>query len=130
MRAEKHTCEKRIVHSTGLMRIGDRGEPCGKTATLKHEGKWYCKAHHPPTREAKFQERAAADRAAWEKQRAIETQIAADHARMEALDTTDWRDNLLDFLASTSVGFSGGLRAAIDQWMKERAPVRGKEAGR
>jgi hypothetical protein len=25
------------------------GRPCGKNAKYEHEGKWFCKIHHPPT---------------------------------------------------------------------------------
>jgi len=32
---------------------------CGKTAAHEHEGKWYCKTHHPPTVKAKREARNA-----------------------------------------------------------------------
>ena len=31
--------------------------PCGKTARYEHEGRWYCKRHHPPTMQAKLDAR-------------------------------------------------------------------------
>lgn len=32
---------------------GYQAYPCNKTAKYEHEGRWYCKKHHPPTVEAK-----------------------------------------------------------------------------
>lgn len=32
---------------------GYQAYPCNKTARYEHEGRWYCKKHHPPTVDAK-----------------------------------------------------------------------------
>jgi hypothetical protein len=42
----EHTCVGRIWD-------GYSSYSCGKKAKYEHEGKWYCKTHHPPTVQAK-----------------------------------------------------------------------------
>lgn len=42
------------------------GYPCGNKASLEHDGKWWCKIHHPPTVEAKAKEKHRAQEAAYE----------------------------------------------------------------
>lgn len=79
--AIKHKCCKLIWASGSYY-----GYPCGKGAAFEHEGKWYCKTHHPPTVKAKneaysakldsefaakrAQEKAAIDAAAEQKRKA------------------------------------------------------------
>ena len=46
----EHRCE-------GAVWIHMRYFPCGKTARHEHEGRWYCKRHHPPTMQAKLDAR-------------------------------------------------------------------------
>jgi len=62
----QHTCE-------GKIRSGSTWHPsyraCGKTATLEHEGRWFCKTHHPPTQRARLDATWAAKQAKWDSQR-------------------------------------------------------------
>ena len=46
----EHKCEGKVWGHTKYL-------PCGKTARYEHEGRWYCKRHHPPTVEAKLDAR-------------------------------------------------------------------------
>jgi len=41
-----------------------RGVPCGKTAKIEHEGKWYCGTHSPLLKQKRIDERNAR----WEQQ--------------------------------------------------------------
>lgn len=43
---EKHTC-------SGSVWDNHWSYPCGKSANYEHDGKFYCKTHHPPTVKAK-----------------------------------------------------------------------------
>lgn len=42
-----------------------RSYPCGKNASMEHEGKHYCKTHHPPTVQAKRDASQAKWKAEW-----------------------------------------------------------------
>lgn len=44
---KQHTCCGRIVPRDTWGSFHTYS--CGKPAPLEHEGKWYCKMHHPPT---------------------------------------------------------------------------------
>jgi len=57
--------------------------PCGKNASMEHEGKHYCKTHHPPTVKAKADARTAKWRAKWD---ALDE--AKEKARAEAAEQT------------------------------------------
>ena len=114
MSTEKHTCEKQIYPGSGW----GRGHSCGRTATLEHNGGWYCKTHHPPTVNAKFESRYKENNAKITKRIEGENQMRADHARMEALAKGEWYRSLCE--VAELVAHAGGLRAAIDQWMKKR----------
>ena len=73
--AETHQCVKRVWSQY-------HDYPCGKNATLEHEGKWYCKTHHPPTvaakdaaRDAKWRAESAARDKKWkDEQRVAQSQ--------------------------------------------------------
>ena len=73
--SEKHTC-------CGSVWRGWAGgnQTCGKNAKHEHEGKWYCKTHHPPSVNAKDEARRAiwaAERAESERKR----KVAAERER-------------------------------------------------
>ena len=60
--------------------------PCGKNGRHEHEGKWYCKLHHPPTRQAKqiaSREKWQANYAA-QKQASMEAKLAHDEMQRKA----------------------------------------------
>jgi hypothetical protein len=45
--SEKHRCQKMIYGGSF------HGRSCAKTAKHEHEGKWYCRTHHPPAVKAR-----------------------------------------------------------------------------
>lgn len=46
---------------------GPFSSSCGRRASLQHDGRDYCKMHHPPTRDAKRKEKDEARAAQWER---------------------------------------------------------------
>lgn len=76
--SEKHKC-------CGMVWAGWLGgnQACGKNALHEHDGKWYCKKHHPPTINAKEDARRAkwaaeAERSSQERKAAAEQKRRAD----------------------------------------------------
>lgn len=63
-----------------------RSYNCGKNASLEHDGKHYCKLHHPPTVWAKRDARNAKWDAEWEekKKKAAEASTAAEEQKRRA----------------------------------------------
>lgn len=57
-----HKCEGRVYQGPGL-----GFKACCKNAAYEHEGKWFCKAHHPPTIKEKSAAKTAIMRAEWAK---------------------------------------------------------------
>jgi hypothetical protein len=53
---EQHKCCGRVWSRFGF-------HTCSRNAKYEHEGKWFCKTHHPPT----VQQKLDARNAAWEK---------------------------------------------------------------
>ena len=70
----EHKCEKKIWDRFHY-------HLCGKTARYEHEGKWYCKTHHPPTRKAYEDARNEKWQAKWDAQEQASRE--ADKARAE-----------------------------------------------
>ena len=71
-----------------------RNYTCGKNASMEHEGKHYCKTHHPPTVRAKREASNAKLRAKWEAQRVREQ--AARDAAAEQKRRADAYDQLVE----------------------------------
>ena len=115
MSTEKHTCEQRIYCKGGW---DPRGHLCAKGATLSDKGQWYCKTHHPPTKQAKFDAEYQAYNAVCKEREAKRQQLLADHERMEALATISWPNAIGQVLDKYSD--YDDLRAAIDEWVKDR----------
>jgi hypothetical protein len=73
---DKHTCCGKIWGTFGFHR-------CGRGAKYAHEGNWYCKPHHPPTAQQKFdamrkaREEAAAAKAEMERRAALYPELLA-----------------------------------------------------
>ena len=61
---------------------GFHSHQCTRTGTLEYGGKWWCKQHHPPTKDARYEER--------ENQR-LEQFHAKQQAEREALIADGWR---------------------------------------
>ena len=71
----EHTCVERIW--------GGYSFSCGKKAKYEHEGKWYCKTHHPPTVQAKMEARNERWRKEWAEQRERTEQQEAQRAEQK-----------------------------------------------
>ena len=56
---------------------------CNKTARYEHNGKWYCKTHHPPTVEEKRRAHAAKWEAKFNAEMAQRMQQHREHAEMQ-----------------------------------------------
>lgn len=56
---------------------------CGKKAGHEHEGRWFCKTHHPPTIKEKRAVHAAKWDAEWDAKTAREKKAREDKAEME-----------------------------------------------
>ena len=68
--------------------------PCGKNASMEHDGKHYCKTHHPPTVQAKQDASRAKWRAQWDALR-VHDQAARD-AAAEQKRRADAYDQLVE----------------------------------
>ena len=86
-KTEKHTCEK-IVWS------GFSSSPHGVGAKYEHEGKWYCKTHHPPNVKSKSDERR--------RKRRVERE-AKDAARANADDIRKAEQRVLAAACDTTL---------------------------
>ena len=71
-----------------------RSHPCGKNASMEHEGKHYCKTHYPPTVQAKRDASHAKWQAQWDAQRVREQ--AAHDADAEQKRRADAYEQLVD----------------------------------
>lgn len=72
----EHTCVGKIWDE-------HRHYSCGKKAKYEHEGKWYCKTHHPPTVQAKNDARNERWRKEWAEQRERSKQQEAQRAEQK-----------------------------------------------
>jgi hypothetical protein len=101
---------------------------CGRGAKYEHDGKWYCKTHHPPTVDAKNAARNAAWQCKWDEQERILK--AAESARNERERRAALFDDLLDSLRE-AYGYidcipetaAGGDDAAIGLAKRLRAAI-------
>jgi hypothetical protein len=84
-----------------------RSYPCGKNASMEHEGKHYCKTHHPPTVKAKADARTAKWRAEWD---ALDE--AKEKARAEAAEQKR-RADCYDALVERVKELEEALRAIL-----------------
>ena len=76
---EQHKCAG-SVWSSSLLR-GYRA--CDKTARYEHDGKWYCKTHHPPHGEEKRRAYHAKWEAKFDAERAQREQRERERAEMQ-----------------------------------------------
>jgi len=72
----EHTCRETLWH-------GYTNYSCGKKAKHEHEGKWYCKTHHPPTVEAKYKARENRFQQEWAAKRERDALEAAQKAEQQ-----------------------------------------------
>lgn len=106
---EKHQCEGRV----GWGDFG-RSRQCSHTGSLEHEGKNYCKSHHPPSVNAKREERSAKAYANFDAKRAEMGRIAA-----EAAENKRRAECFPDLLKE--------LKDILEWAVLERAPLRDQE---
>jgi hypothetical protein len=96
---------------------------CAKNAAYEHEGKWFCKTHHPPTREAKSEARTADWQAKWNAQ--AEASNAKSAAQAEQKRRADCYPDLLAELQNISNAdpskWDKETRDQFQQWAQSRA---------
>ena len=90
-----------------------RSYPCGKNASMEHEGKHYCKTHHPPTVQAKRDASHAKWQAQWEAQRVREQ--AARDAAAEQKRRADAYDRLIAINAELQSALMGALHCVREE---------------
>ena len=72
----EHTCQGQVFGHYRMV-------SCGKKAGHEHEGRWFCKTHHPPTIEEKRAAKTAKWNAEWDAKMAREKKAKEDKAEME-----------------------------------------------
>lgn len=112
--SDQHKCAGEVWQMQGFF-------PCTKTGRHKHEGKWYCKLHHPPTVQAK----RAASRDRWnakwaaQAQARVEAELAQNEMKRKAAaydGLVAERDALLAALRhAAEIAHNGGLQA-MTEW--------------
>lgn len=78
-------------------------QPCGKSALHEHDGKWYCKKHHPPSVRAKEEAR----RAKWNAE--VAEILRKDHAAAEQKRRADAYEGLVALNANLVSVLKGAL---------------------
>ena len=106
----EHTCIGRVWG-------GFSPYSCGKKAKHEHEGKWYCKTHHPPTVQAKKEARIERREKQFAEQRERLAQKEAQRA--EQRRRADLYPELLEALRWTARALHAEHPAAI----KARAAI-------
>ena len=106
---------------------------CGVTAKCEHNGKHYCKTHHPPSVQAKREARHAHYKAEFD-ERCSASDAAQSAADAQRKDAERWRDleanwnagidgqSLHMWLARNCLRL-GGIAAALDAAMAARVAV-------
>ena len=82
---EKHQCAG-MTQTSGAWATSTSSR-CVRNGTLEHDGKWWCKQHHPPS----VKERIAVKHAGWEAKWA-----ARDKAKLEAKAELERRSRAYD----------------------------------
>ena len=59
--SDKHPCAGRCIDRE----MWTNSYPCPRNGTLEHDGKWWCKQHHPPSVSARSEERRAERSKKW-----------------------------------------------------------------
>ena len=57
--------------------------PCDRAGSYEHEGRWYCKPHHPPTEQAKRDARDKKFREDFESRQQASREAEKAHAEMQ-----------------------------------------------
>lgn len=121
MRASKYQCQ-------GCTYNGHSFNRCDSGASYMHEGKMYCKRHHPPTVRAKDNARNAA----WqEKQNALEKEREKVHAaKMEVERRASMFDELLTTLIEVQHYITDNSHRGIQMQEKVSALIAKAEAAK
>jgi hypothetical protein len=120
--SEKHKCCE-MVWAQGSY----RGYPCGKGANYEHEGKHYCKTHHPPTITAKRDAERDRQNRLWDIRR--EREQSARDAAAEQKRRADAYEGLIALNANLVSVLKGALHCVHSEghpfrhWHLEAATV-------
>lgn len=102
---EQHRCDEKVWRGVMVP-----FHPCQKKGTLQHDGRWYCKTHHPPTVAAK----KAARHAAWEAEfKAKQDAMAAARAERAEIER---RAALYPKRMAEIKRLQDALQALVDRW--------------
>ena len=101
----EHKCQGRIFSDY-------RTYTCGNKAGHEHEGRWFCKMHHPPTIKEKQAVKTAKWNAEWAAKIALEKKVRKDKAEMER--KAAMYDELLSALQAAAI--------AIHEYRTQGAP--------
>lgn len=104
----KHACCE-MVWARGAY----RGYPCGKGAQYEHNGRWYCKTHHPPAVQAKRDARNQKWEADYTARKAEED--AARDAAAEQKRRADAYDRLIAINAELQSALMGALHCVREE---------------
>ncbi len=96
--SEQHQCVGQVFGAGNYF-----GRMCGRTAKYEHNGKWYCKMHHPPTVKQKQEEKHVAFEREWAAQRAANER--AEAARAETKRRAELFPELLEALKNLEKEF-------------------------
>ncbi len=99
----EHKCEGKIWGHTKYL-------PCSKTARYEHEGRWYCKRHHPPTAQEKLDARDKKFEEDWKSR--LQAAKEANEARAEMQRKAAAYDTLLEAL--NDIANTDPVDAALD----------------
>jgi len=78
----EHRCEATIYS-------GWASYACGCNAKLEHEGKWYCKRHHPPTMAERSRPRKEARELKWKAEQDARTRSTLLQGMAACISTKD-----------------------------------------
>jgi len=111
-----HKCEGQVWEN-------HRPYPCGNNAKYEHEGKWFCKTHHPPTVKAKNDAKDAFFQARWDDHQEASKAKAAALAELQrrADCYPDLLAELQNIASADPSKWDKETRDQFQQWAQGRA---------
>lgn len=112
----------------GLVWSGWNHYPCSAGAKHEHDGRWYCKRHHPPAIKEKQDARTAKWEAKWRAEQealAAEAEERAENARRAALypELLEALRGMLREHDAITIA-AGGKPGITDRWPERAAAAR------
>ena len=109
--------------------------PCDRAGSYEHEGRWYCKPHHPPTEQAKRDARDKKFREDFESRQQASREAEKAHAEMQrkaaAYDgLIAQRDALLESLKQSLEEAIYPSKMLSDVYEKAFAAIKAVEEGK